>query len=224
MSAAHTRKSMAAANRKSRRNHLLAPAVISLEDRVVMTTTATYWMPSPYDTGTSSYLPVGTVDRARLSLSNSDHPTWVVDYSTFTASDLSITRNGGSAIDLSNGSPEKYKVGVVGSQASQNTYYVIGLPRVALATGDYTLGFESTASIRFYNPDTPTETDTISGSSITGSLSWKERSGTVAAWGGNTSGQTSVPVGLTNVVDVAAGGSAGFRLRCWQQCGGNRSG
>ena len=213
MSAAHTRKSMAAANRKSRRNHLLAPAVISLEDRVVMTTTATYWMPSPYDTGTSSYLPVGTVDRARLSLSNSDHPTWVVDYSTFTAFDLSITRNGGSAIDLSNGTPDQYKVGVVGSQASQNTYYVIGLPRVALATGDYTLGFKSTASIRFYNPDTPTDTDTIIGSSITGSLSWKERSGTVAAWGGNTSGQTSVPVGLTNVVDVAAGGSFSLALK-----------
>ena len=213
MSAAHTRKSLAAANRKARRNHHLAPAVISLEDRVVMTTTATYWMPSPYDSVTSSYLPVGTVDRARVSLSNSDNPTWVVDFTTFTAEDLSITRNSGSAIDLSNGLPTKFKVGVVGSQASQNTYFVIGLPRVALATGDYTLGFKSTASIKFYDPADPTQTVTESGSSISGTLAWKERSGTVAAWGGNTSGQTSVPVGLTNVVDVAAGGSFSLALK-----------
>ena len=165
-----------------------------------MATSATYFMPSPEISGT--YLPVGTVDRARISFINSDNTDWFVDYTSFTASDITITRNGGSAIDLSNGTPGQYKIGIVGSQADQNTYYVVGLPRVALATGDYTLSVSGTVDFLDENGAVIS-----AGQSVTGSLAWKQRSGTVAAWGGTTSNVTSVPVGLTNVVDVAAGGS-----------------
>ena len=206
ISTARPRKPVHGTIRRPRRFHTLAPSIISLEERVVMATSATYFMPSPEISGT--YLPVGTVDRARISFINSDNTDWFVDYTSFTASDITITRNGGSAIDLSNGTPGQYKIGIVGSQADQNTYYVVGLPRVALATGDYTLSVSGTVDFLDENGAVIS-----AGQSVTGSLAWKQRSGTVAAWGGTTSNVTSVPVGLTNVVDVAAGGSFSLALK-----------
>lgn len=206
ISTARPRKPVHGTIRRPRRFHTLAPSIISLEERVVMATSATYFMPSPEISGT--YLPVGTVDRARISFINTDNTDWFVDYTSFTASDITITRNGGSAIDLSNGTPGQYKIGIVGSQADQNTYYVVGLPRVALATGDYTLSVSGTVDFLDENGAVIS-----AGQSVTGSLAWKQRSGTVAAWGGTTSNVTSVPVGLTNVVDVAAGGSFSLALK-----------
>jgi len=206
ISTARPRKPVHGTIRRPRRFHPLAPSIISLEERVVMATSASYFMPSPEISGT--YLPVGTVDRARISFINTDDTGWVVDYSSFTPSDITITRNGGSAIDLSNGTPGQYKIGIVGSQTNQNTYYVVGLPRVALSTGDYALTVSGTVDFLDENGSVVSAAQ-----SVTGSLAWKQRSGTVAAWGGTTSGVTSVPVGLTNVVDVAAGGSFSLALK-----------
>lgn len=206
ISTARPRKPVHGTIRWPRRFHPLAPSIISLEERVVMATSASYFMPSPEISGT--YLPVGTVDRARISFINTDNTGWVVDYSSFTPSDITITRNGGSAIDLSNGTPGQYKIGIVGSQTNQNTYYVVGLPRVALSTGDYALTVSGTVDFLDENGSVVSAAQ-----SVTGSLAWQQRSGTVAAWGGLTSGVISVPVGLTNVVDVAAGGSFSLALK-----------
>jgi len=119
----------------------MVPKIYQLEDRVVLASSVNYFLPSPYSGG--AYLPVSQVDRARVSFipENAD---WTVDPSTFTALDVSITRNGGSPIDLSNGSPGQYKIGVVGSETYKNSFWLVGLPRVALATGDYQLSISGT--------------------------------------------------------------------------------
>lgn len=200
-------KSSSRSRRVSARKNRLVPSVVSLEDRVVLTTATTFFMPSPYASG--AFLPVGTVDRVRISFVNQDHPDWVVDPASFTASDITITRNGGSAIDLTNGTPGVYKVGIVGSQTNQNTFWLIGLPRVALATGDYTISV--TGSIDFY--EAPGDSVAISTETPSGTQNWSQRAGTVAAWGGNISGQSTVPSGLSGVVAVAAGGDFALALK-----------
>lgn len=208
ISAGRSRKSNRAQARKSRSSHRLAPTVNSLEDRVVLSTaTTTFTLPIAQN----NY--AGTVDRIKFSLVNNDHPTWAVDYSSFTPLDLSITLNGGSDIDLSNGTPGQYKVGIVGSDTDPNSYWIVGLPRVALATGTYTIGFSSSSSITFYDPSDTSVTDTVTGADNSGTATWNIRSGTASGWGGTTSGVLSIPAGLTNVVDVAAGGNFSLALK-----------
>jgi len=181
-----------------------------LEDRIALTTTTSYFMPSPYASG--AYLPIGQVDRVRVSFINQDNPDWVIDPASFNALDVSITRNGGSPINLSNGSPGEYKIGVVNSQTYRNSFWLVGLPRAILATGDYQLCING--SVSFLDADGNTvDTETISISS--GSVSWQQRGGSVATWGANASGQTNVPSALltaTNVVSVAAGADYGMAL------------
>jgi hypothetical protein len=152
-------------------------------------------------------LPVGQVDRVRISFVNSDNPEWVVDPSSFSVSDLTIKFNG-TSVDLSNGLSGQFKVGIVKSDVSMNTFWVIGLPRVSLAPGDYSV--EVTGSIDFLDAPGGSSQGAVT---PTGSQAWTQRSGSAAAWGGNTSGQTTVPAGLTNVVSVAAGGNFSLALK-----------
>jgi len=181
-----------------------------LEDRVVLASSVSYFLPSPYASG--AYLPVGQVDRARVSFIP-DNADWTVDPSSFTALDVSITLNGGSPINLSNGSPGEYKIGVVSSETYQNSFWLIGLPRATLATGDYQLSING--SINWLDQSgSVVSTETISSSA--GTVSWQQRGGSVAAWGGNASGQSNVPANLTsatNVVSVAAGLDYGLALK-----------
>ena len=187
-----------------------------LEDRIALATTASYFFPSPYTSG--AYLPVGQVDRVRISLTNADNPDWIVDPASFTPNDLSITRNGGSSIDLSNGSPGEFKVGIVGSEVYQNSFWVIGLPRATSAPGDYTISFSG--SVTFINPDNQS---VGTAETPTGSESWKIRGGGVVAYGSNVAGQSSVPASLTpgnttaggygtSVLSVVSGGDYGLAL------------
>jgi len=188
----------------------MVPKIYQLEDRVVLASSVNYFLPSPYSGG--AYLPVSQVDRARVSFipENAD---WTVDPSTFTALDVSITRNGGSPIDLSNGSPGQYKIGVVGSETYKNSFWLVGLPRVALATGDYQLSISGT--IHWLDADgNQVSTENVNASA--GTVSWQQRGGSVAAWGSNVSGQSNVPANLTsatNVVSVAAGLDYGLALK-----------
>ncbi|MFM7129036.1 MAG: hypothetical protein ACKO0V_06735, partial [bacterium] len=152
-----------------------------LEDRIALTTTTSYFMPSPYASG--AYLPVGQVDRVRVSFTNQENPEWIVDPASFNALDVSITRNGGAPINLSNGNPGEYKIGVINSQTYRNSFWLVGLPRAALATGDYQLTINGSVDWARIDADpsgneilTPTGVSEIP----TGSVAWQQRGGSVA--------------------------------------------